>query len=110
MKMPDGDTATARQIANIGKRIHQLRINRHMTQAGMPVSHAMMSRYENGDTTPSLGHLERLCERFGISLKQFFADEMHDMFIWEVVPLVKLLRPAQRLHILKVMAAAPKQE
>ncbi len=71
------ETKTA--LANLGKRIHELRKQRGWSQpaAGKMVgtSGAIIGRYERGEMTPSIEVARKLAKAFGVTLDYLVSDE-----------------------------------
>ncbi|MBO6046272.1 MAG: helix-turn-helix transcriptional regulator [Erysipelotrichaceae bacterium] len=63
----------------VGERIKTLRRKYHMTQAELATAaeadRSYVSNIENGQRNASLTFLYRICQTFGITLREFFEDE-----------------------------------
>ena len=64
--------------AFVGTAVKQHRVNQHLTIQDVSdladVSRGMLSRIENGQATPSLDALQRICRALGVSLSNLFKD------------------------------------
>lgn len=65
------DAALQKQLI---ERLRQLRCEHGYTQEELIEStHLDISRYETGDSTPTLRSVARLCELYGITIAEFFS-------------------------------------
>lgn len=98
-------------------RIRELRRTRQKSWRDLGTSRSFQSRVETGDAQPSLGLLEKLADKFDVSMWRFFLPaaqwdamlSMEEALVLEVAPFLKSLNPEQRAYILTVLEAAPKQ-
>jgi transcriptional regulator with XRE-family HTH domain len=113
-----GIGASVEPNAPIGHRIRQLRKARGMLTNELGVSRPWLQKIEVEYQNPSLGCLEKLCERLDIGLHWFCVPErefdrllmFEDDFIREIASLLKRLSGEQRNLILKTLEAAPVSE
>jgi transcriptional regulator with XRE-family HTH domain len=67
-------------IENTGERIKQLRMSKGISLSQLSkdvdVSRSMLSQVENGQALPSLPTLGRIVEALGVSLSEFFSEEV----------------------------------
>jgi transcriptional regulator with XRE-family HTH domain len=102
-------------VANIGKRIQQLRKSRGLTQNQLQmrsrVSRSYLARVETGLMTPSLRTVEKIALGLGIALSQFFIPAaspeilLEDPFIHGLRPFLRQLNSEQRRSVLQCLVS-----
>lgn len=74
----DGGAATQHLSAFVGTALKRHRVHQHLTIQDVSdlsdISRGMLSRIENGQATPSLDALQRICHALGVSLSNLFKD------------------------------------
>ena len=101
----------------IGKRIRELREARNLPRIAFG-NHAYVWRLESGRLTPRLPKLEHIAKRLGVGIGRLLVtDEKHghllmmeDPFVLAVKLFMYDLSEADKMQVLKVLAAAPKKD
>ena len=77
--MLNGVTEEGQPMEEIGKKIREIREKEgetlRLTAESIGISHAHLSKIENGKNTPSLEGLEKLAEHFGVPVGYLLGEE-----------------------------------
>lgn len=92
---------------NVGKRIQTLRKLKNISGAKLAdlidVSQAQISRYETGQNEVPLSILESICSVLGVTLAEFFSEEVPDLpsDVRQLLQEAKKLTPEQRKKLIE---------